>query len=151
MGQREQTGCIVGVDFGLKRLGIAVSDHLRMIAMPLEVVEVADERAAVEAVAGACRGRDPSMIVVGLPLNMNGTPGPMSQKVDAFVAKLRERMGVPVITWDERLSTMMAERVLLEADMSRRRRKAVRDKVAAQVILQGFLDSLSAGATYDAL
>jgi putative Holliday junction resolvase len=91
------------------------------------------------------------MIVVGLPLNMNGTPGPMSQKVDAFVAKLRERMGVPVITWDERLSTMMAERVLLEADMSRRRRKAVRDKVAAQVILQGFLDSLSAGATYDAL
>jgi putative Holliday junction resolvase len=81
-----------------------------------------------------------SAVVVGLPLNMNGTRGPMVDRVERFVAELTEAVGLPVVTYDERLSSAMVERTLLDADMSRSKRKGVRDKLAAQVILQGYLD-----------
>ncbi len=84
----------------------------------------------------------PTMIVVGLPKNMNGTLGPQAQKVLAFARDVEEGLGVPIVMWDERLSTVGAERVLLEADLSRAKRRKVIDKAAAMFILQGYLDSL---------
>ena len=133
---------MLGVDFGERRVGLAVSDALGMLATPWRTVEVSGRREAVEGVVKACEETEAEQIVVGLPLNMDGTHGPMVEKVDAFVADLRGRVSVPVVTWDERLSSSLVERMLLEADVSRARRKQVRDKLAAQVILQGYLDSL---------
>ena len=133
---------MLGVDFGERRVGLAVSDALGMLATPWRTVEVSGRREAVEGVVKACEETEAEQIVVGLPLNMDGTHGPMVEKVDAVVADLRGRVSVPVVTWDERLSSSLVERMLLEADVSRARRKQVRDKLAAQVILQGYLDSL---------
>jgi putative Holliday junction resolvase len=132
---------VLGVDYGEKRIGLAVSDPLGMLATPLRTAEVSGTAQALDAVTEACREKEAECVVVGLPLNMDGTAGPMAEKVEAFVAVLRERLSVPVETWDERLSTAQVERSLLDADLSRRKRKGVRDKLAAQVILQGFLDS----------
>jgi putative Holliday junction resolvase len=92
-------------------------------------------------VAEVCAETEAERVVVGLPLNMDGSPGPMAEKVRAFVTGLEAEIAVPVDAWDERLSTRMVERVLLQADVSRAKRKKARDKLAAQVILQGYLDA----------
>lgn len=135
---------VLGVDYGEKRLGLAVSDPGGLIALALDTVQVENRRQALAAVVAACRETEAEQVVVGLPLNMDGTRGPMADKADAFADALGRAAGLPVATWDERLSTAAAERVLLEADLSRRKRKKVRDRVAAQVILQGYLDALQA-------
>ncbi len=102
---------------------------------------MSSSKAACAAVREACAETDAEMVVVGMPLNMNGSHGLMAETVSAFVRKLSAQLSIPVATWDERLSTSLVERVLIEADMSRAKRKRVRDKLAAQVILQGYLDS----------
>lgn len=132
---------ILALDYGEKRLGFAVSDPDGVIAMPLRVVEAHNEKLAIDAVRRICEETDADKLVVGLPLNMNGTKGPMAAKVKAFADNLSKQISIPIEKWDERLSTSAAERVLLDADMSRRKRKKVRDKLAAQVILQGYLDA----------
>jgi putative Holliday junction resolvase len=134
-------GRILGIDYGTRRIGMAVSDEAGMLATPLCTAEV---RSAPEAVAAVCRvakEKAAVRIVVGLPLNMDGTKGPMAQEAEAFAQRLAERSGLPVDLSDERLSSGLVERTLLEADLSRGRRKEVRDKLAAQVILQGYLDA----------
>ncbi len=131
---------ILGVDYGTRRLGFAVSDPSGIIGTPLRVVGVSNPADAVRATVAVSEEKESEAIVVGMPYNMDGTIGPAAEAVIAFVDKVRALVDIPVETWDERLTTSMIERVLLQADASRARRKEVRDKLAAQVILQGYLD-----------
>jgi len=131
---------ILGIDHGERRIGLAVSDPDGIVATALRTVAVKSPADALLAVKTACRETEAVLIVVGLPVNMNGTKGPMAEKVQAFAKSASEATGLPVEVSDERLSTALIERSLLEADMSRAKRKGVRDKLAAQIILQGYLD-----------
>ncbi len=131
---------ILGIDYGERRLGFAVSDEAGIIAMPLCVAEVVGVRQAVGEVARLVKEKQAGAAVVGLPLNMNGTRGPAAEAVEHFVALLRAATPVPVTTWDERLSTRAAERILVDADVRRARRKTVIDQLAAQIMLQSYLD-----------
>lgn len=131
---------ILGIDYGERRVGVAISDPFGDIALGVETIEVTSLKDAVAKVCNTCREKDVATVVVGLPLNMDGTRGPMVDRVERFVSELTEASGLPVETYDERLSSAMVERTLLDADMSRSKRKGVRDKLAAQVILQGYLD-----------
>lgn len=134
---------ILGLDYGEKRVGVAVSDPDGIIAMAHSVFDRdgGSGKALIEEIARICRETGVEKVVVGLPINMNGTKGPMAEKIEAFAGNLAGALGIAVEKWDERLSTSMAERTLLEADMSRAKRKKVRDKMSAQVILQGYLDA----------
>ena len=122
-------------------MGLALSDPTGLLASGLTTLEVQTVGEALKRVVAARVESGAEAIVVGLPLNMDGTRGPMGDEAAEFARRLGEVAGVPVRLWDERMTTGMAERVLLDADMSRQRRKAVRDKLAAQLILQGYLDS----------
>ena len=135
-------GAVMGLDFGEKTIGVAVSDRMRSVASPLETVRRSKftqdaARLLVIAAARAIAG-----IVIGLPLNMDGSEGPRCQSTRAFARNLERLTPLPLAFWDERLSTVAAERALLEADTSRKRRGEVIDHVAAGVILQGALDRL---------
>ncbi|OAT81444.1 Holliday junction resolvase RuvX [Desulfotomaculum copahuensis] len=133
---------VMGLDVGDKTIGVAVSDPLGWTAQGLEVIRRdGDAGREMERLAALVRQYGVERIVVGLPHNMNGTLGPQGEKVLAFVKLLRSRLGLPVQTWDERLSTVAAEKLLISADVSRSRRKQVIDKMAAVIILQGFLEA----------
>jgi len=134
---------ILGLDVGDKTLGIAVSDALALTAQGVAVHRRTSLAADLAYVRGLLEQYDVGAIVVGLPKNMDGSLGPQAQKTLAFMQRLERACVVPVIPWDERLTTQQAERVLLEADASRRRRKQVRDKLAAQLILQAYLEWLA--------
>jgi len=134
---------ILALDYGERRLGFAVSDPDGTIAMSLKVVEVVSDRHAIKEVLRTYEETGADKLVVGLPINMDGSKGPMAVKVEEFVESLDNVIGVRIDKWDERLSTSMADRTLLEADMSRKKRKRVRDKLAAQAMLQGYLDAKS--------
>jgi putative Holliday junction resolvase len=133
---------LMGLDLGTKTIGIAVSDTWRRVASPLETLKRGrfgeDAAALMERVAARTIGG----LVLGLPRNMDGSEGPRCQSVRAFARNIAGLTEVPITFWDERLSTVAAERALLEADTSRRRRAEVIDHVAAGYILQGFLDRL---------
>lgn len=135
---------IMGIDYGSKRIGIAVSDPLGFTAQPLEVIARTSLVKDVERIRVIVRERDVVRIVLGLPLNMDGTPGMLTDNVNSFADTLREKIGIPVELYDERMTTMQVDRMLTEeADVSRERRKQVRDKLAASLILQSYLDSHS--------
>jgi putative Holliday junction resolvase len=138
-------GKILGLDYGEKRVGVAVSDPDGIIAMAHSVFDRdgGSGKALIEEIGRICRETGVEKVVIGLPINMNGTKGPMAEKIESFAEKLAAAVGLVVEKWDERLSTSMAERTLLEADMSRSKRKKVRDKMSAQVILQGYLDAVN--------
>lgn len=133
---------MIGIDHGDRRFGLAVSDPLGQLARPLEVVETESEllRRLVEVI----EEQSPvARIVVGYPLNMDGSVGPKARQVDGFCERLRERVALPVETWDERLTTVQAERALRESAVPARRRRAVVDMMAAQILLQSYLDARS--------
>lgn len=132
---------ILGIDYGSRRIGLALSDETETVATPFRVIEYADEHAALSSVAEALRETAAALIVMGLPLNMNGTRGPAAEKVDAFVAKLKERVDIPIRLWDERMSTISAEQALISGGARRQKRKQVVDKLAAQIMLQHYLDA----------
>lgn len=137
------TGALAGLDLGTKTIGIAISDILRSVASPdrtLRRVKFTEDARALLALFAA---RQICGIVMGLPLNMDGGEGPRAQSTRAFLRNLAPLCPLPVLLWDERLSTVAAERALLEADTSRRRRAEVIDNVAAGFILQGALDRLT--------
>lgn len=134
-------GRILGIDYGTKRVGIAISDPMGMLATPLSVETVRSVDEAIQVVCRIARERGVVQIIVGIPINMNGSSGPMALEAGKFVELLRTASGLPVDITDERLSTSLVERMLVDADVSRGRRKEVRDKLAAQVILQGYLDA----------
>ncbi len=121
---------------------MAVSDPARSLASPLKVLKKTKFTADAAAIAAVAGERAATGIVVGLPRNMDGSEGPRAQSARAFARNLSGALGLPVALWDERLSTVEAERALLVADTSRRRRAEVIDQVAAGIILQGFLDRL---------
>ena len=132
---------ILGVDFGDRRTGVAISDDSRVIAFPRETLHCSRAEQAAAAVARLAADEGVAEIVVGYPLNMNSSQGPRTVRTDAFLAELAKRTALPLRKWDERLSTKIAEAVLIEAGTSRGKRRGVVDKLAAQVILQGYLDA----------
>jgi putative Holliday junction resolvase len=131
------------LDIGSKRIGVALSDELGYTAQGVETVTYSDPESAADRIQGIAESRGVTEMVIGIPYNMNGTEGPQVRNVREFIERLRKRINVPIHEWDERLTTFAAERVLLEADVSRAKRKKVVDKLAAVLILQGFLDSQS--------
>jgi putative Holliday junction resolvase len=130
---------VLGIDFGEKRLGLALSDESRTLASPLTVYERKDLQSDLRFLRDLILRYQITEIVLGLPLNMDGSLGPKAQQVLEFKRALEESLKLPVHTFDERLTTAEAERALLEANMSRRKRKAKRDALAAVLILQGYL------------
>jgi putative Holliday junction resolvase len=131
---------IMGLDIGTRTIGVAISDELGMTAQGLKTLRRKSMEEDFKEIAAIIRQFEIEKIIVGLPLNMDGTLGRQAEKVLKWMEVLKEKIEIPVATWDERLSTVGASRVLLEADLSRRKRKKVIDKVAAVLILQGYLD-----------
>lgn len=132
---------IMGLDIGHKRTGIALSDESCTISSPLTVLPMQNRKEFFSELAKLVEENAVAEVVVGLPLNQWGEEGNDAEKMQKIIALLRERLSVPVIEWDERFTTVQAERSLLEADLSRKRRKEVIDKIAAAILLQSFLDS----------
>ena len=136
---------LLGLDLGDKTIGLAISDRGLKVASPLETIRRSKFTRDAEALAVLCQDRGVGGLVLGLPVNMDGSEGPRCQSVRQFAANLAELAGftLPIAFWDERLSTAAVERLLIgEADMSRKRRGQVVDKMAAAYILQGALDAL---------
>jgi putative Holliday junction resolvase len=133
---------MLGIDFGEKRIGLALSDPQGIIASPYEVLERTSDEQAVEAISERVAQHDIARILIGLPLNMDGTDSALTRRVRSFARKLEHALAQPVILWDERLSTRSAEQVLLQADTRRSKRRKVIDKIAAQIILQHYLDAM---------
>ncbi|QMU57391.1 MAG: Holliday junction resolvase RuvX [Boseongicola sp.] len=134
---------LMGLDLGTVTIGVAVSDGFRQVATPLETIRRKKFGVDAARLMEICCDRAISGIVLGLPLNMDGSEGPRCQSTRAFARNLERLTELPITFWDERLSTVAAERALLEADTSRKRRAEVIDHVAASYILQGALDRLS--------
>jgi len=130
----------LGLDWGSRAIGVAVSDPTGTIAHPLTVIR-SGEKEAVAEIAVLCRQYEVVEVVVGLPRRMNGTLGSQAQRVQNWAKLLEKALGIPVVLWDERLTSRQAERALLEADLSRRRRRQVVDAGAAAHILQSYLDA----------
>ena len=146
MQHAEKGTRLLGLDLGEKTIGVAVSDRGRSVASPLETIRRSKFTKDAAALAKICAERGVGGLILGLPVNMDGSEGPRCQSVRQFAANLAEVAGfaLPVAFWDERLSTMAVDRVLIdEADMSRKRRGQVVDKMAAAYILQGALDALA--------
>jgi putative Holliday junction resolvase len=137
---------LMGLDLGTKTIGLAISDAGRRIASPLRTIARTKFRADADALLKAAAQHGIAAFVLGLPLNMDGSEGPRAQATRAFARNLAQLTALPILFWDERLSTAAVTRTLLEADASRRRRDAVVDKMAAAYILQGVLDRLSSPA-----
>ncbi len=136
-------GALAGLDLGTVTLGVATSDRMRTVATPLETIKRKKFGVDAAALLRICQDREVAGLVLGLPMNMDGTEGPRCQATRAFARNLEKLTPLPITFWDERLSTVAAERALLEADTSRRRRAEVIDHVAAAFILQGLLDRLA--------
>ena len=130
----------LGVDLGTVRIGIALSDELEIVASPHTVIKSRGLDEDAESVARLAQELEVCEIVVGMPRNMKGTYGPAAERVRDFCNKLEKLVEVPILTWDERLSTAQASRVLIDADLSRKKRKGCIDKSAAAILLQSYLD-----------
>jgi len=137
-----QMKAIAGLDLGTVTIGVAVSDTFLSVATPLETIKRKKFTVDAEKLLAICNARSIGGLVLGLPRNMDGSEGPRCQATRAFARNLSRLTEVPISYWDERLSTVAAERALLEADTSRKRRSEVIDHVAASYILQGALDRL---------
>lgn len=134
---------IAGLDLGTVTIGVAISDLRRQVATPVEVIRREKFTLDAARLLALLAARGAAGIVLGLPLNMDGSSGPRVQSTEAFARNLEKLTPLPIGFWDERLSTVAAERALLEADTSRKRRKEVIDQVAAGYILQGALDRMA--------
>ncbi|WP_043933972.1 Holliday junction resolvase RuvX [Bacillus sp. EB01] len=134
---------IMGLDVGSKTVGVALSDELGWTAQGLETIKIDEENNefGFARLGKIIEEYQVSQVVIGYPKNMNGTIGPRAEASQRYADQVESLFSIPVVLWDERMTTMAAERVLLEADMSRKKRKKVIDKMAAVMILQGYLDS----------
>ena len=139
---------IMGLDLGEKRIGIAFSDPMGWTAQGHSILQRKGLKKDLSYLQELCQEFQVEKIVLGLPLNMNGTMGPKALETQEFARALQDALKIPVDFWDERLSSKSAERVLLEADLSRKRRKELIDKIAAVHILQAYLDGGSLGKDY---
>ncbi len=134
---------LMGLDLGEKTIGVAISDGLRSVASPFETVKRRKFGVDAARLLEIAADRDIGGIILGLPRNMDGSEGPRCQSTRAFARNLARLTDLPIGFWDERLSTVAAEKALLEADATRKRRAEVIDNIAASYILQGVLDRLS--------
>ena len=134
---------VMGLDVGTKTVGVAISDAFGWTAQGIETIKINEEKGefGMARIAEIVKEHNVTSFVVGYPKNMNNTIGPRGEASEAYKALLEETFSRPVVLWDERLTTMAAERVLIDADVSRKKRKQVIDKMAAVMILQGYLDS----------
>jgi putative Holliday junction resolvase len=134
---------VLAIDHGTKRMGIALSDPSGMIALPLEFIPAEPFNAFLDRLKTLIREKEVDMILIGMPRNMDGSYGPAAAKVREFVAVLKETIAIPIQTWDERLTSAQANRILIQADIRRKDRKEKVDQAAAAILLQSFLDSRS--------
>jgi putative Holliday junction resolvase len=132
---------ILGLDFGSKTIGVAMSDELTITAQTLTSISRTALNRDLEALLALIREHAVEEVVIGMPINMDGSRGPAAQAVEGFIDRLKSLTAVKIIPWDERLTTVAAERILLEGDLSRRKRRLVIDRLSAAIILQGYLDS----------
>ena len=142
LAEAEMNSPILGIDLGKKTIGIAVSDKQRSVASGIKTIKRTKFSVDVKLLIEFINYRKIGGVILGLPKNMNGSEGPRCQSTRAFARNLSEQIGIPITFWDERLSSIAAERTLLEANTSRKRRSQVIDYVAASYILQGALDRL---------
>lgn len=133
---------IMGIDYGTARIGVALSDELQMLAHPTETIAVARVADPVARIAALVAEKNVELIVIGLPRHMNGSVGASAEEASVFAEKLKAKVACNVRTWDERLSTVAAQRALREAGKSVRESRGYIDQVAAQMLLQSYLDSL---------
>ena len=140
-GREGGAGRVLALDFGDRRIGIALSDPLGLSAQPLMTLARTSWDRDLERIRALATEHEVRRIVVGLPLDMDGGRGPRVRLTEVFIERVQKATGLPVIPWDERLTTVQAERILLEGDVSRARRRAVIDQVAAVIVLQAYLDS----------
>jgi putative Holliday junction resolvase len=131
---------ILALDHGTKRIGLAISDEMAMIALPLEYLAAEPLEGFLQRLKKIVDSKQVEEILVGIPRNMNGTYGPAADKTSEFAAALRQVVTVPVKTWDERLTTVQANRYLIETGMRRQARKERVDQTAAAILLQSYLD-----------
>ena len=133
----------MGLDVGTRTVGVAISDALGWTAQGIETIKIHEENEefGMERLAELIREYTVTEVVIGYPKNMNNSIGPRAQASERFAQLVRDTFGLPVVLWDERLTTMAADRMLIDADVSRKKRKQVIDKMAAVMILQGYLDS----------
>lgn len=136
------SGKLLGLDLGTKTIGVAISDGMRYSATPLETIKRSKFTADAERLRVLITENAAVGIVLGLPLNMDGSEGPRAQSTRAFARNLAQRIAIPIVFWDERLSTSAVTRTLIEADVRRDKRAEVVDKLAASYILQGALERL---------
>ena len=133
---------ILGLDWGESRIGVAVSDLLGITAQPVCVISEKDTALQIEKIIEKAKELSAEKIVIGMPKNMNGSIGERGEKTKEFVSLLSEKTELPIIYWDERLSSVAAHRTLAEGQVSGKNRKGIVDKIAAVFILQGYLDSI---------
>jgi len=138
---------ILALDHGTKRIGVALSDELGWTAQPLETFERRTLERDIAHIQDLVRTHDVGQVLIGLPLRLNGEEGPAVQAVHEFVARLGEALPVPIVTWDERMTTKAAEELLIAADVSRQKRKGVVDRVAAAILLQSYLEAQAPATT----
>ncbi len=132
---------ILGIDFGAKRIGVAVSDPLGFTAQGIQTLENKERKKMFEDLAGLCREYAVSEVVIGLPINMNGSMGPKAKEILDLLPELEKALGVPIKTWDERLSSREVGRVMIEQGLSRQKQKKHSDQLAAILILQSYSES----------
>jgi len=132
---------VLGIDLGEKRIGLALSDAMGILASPFEVFEYESKEEALRRVGEVVKRERVKEVVVGLPLRMDGSPGPQAEAAKAFAAALEEMVEAAVICWDERLTSVQAQRALLEGNVSRAGRRMRADMVAAALLLQSYLDA----------
>lgn len=133
---------VLALDAGEKRIGVAVSDPLGIIAQGVTVIARRDPETDLNEIKRIVEEYKADSVVIGMPVNMDGTKGKSAEKVNEFVERLKGRLSIPVYTYDERLSTKESEKFLISADVSRKKRKQVLDKMAAQLILESYLERL---------
>ena len=132
---------ILGIDFGEKRIGLALSDPLGITAQSLDTLLRQNKQQVLQDLGALCKARGVSEVVIGLPVNMDGSVGPKAKEVLDFIPKMEASLGVPVKTWDERLTSKQAGRLMIEEGLSRRKQRAKSDSLAAILILQSYMES----------
>lgn len=142
-------GRILALDYGTKRIGVALSDELKWTAQPLETFERRTLEWDIAHVAGLVTAHDVERVVLGFPLQLDGREGPAVQALRAFEAKLEAGISVPIVLWDERMTTKAAEDLLIAADVSRKKRKGAVDRVAAAILLQSYLEAQAPPSTVE--
>lgn len=140
---------ILALDYGTKRIGVALSDELRWTAQPLETFERRTLDRDIAHIAALVGMHDVERVLLGFPLQLDGREGPAIQAMRVFLAKLEQGLSVPIVLWDERMTTKAAEDLLIAADVSRKKRKGTVDRVAAAILLQSYLASLEPPSTAD--